>query len=217
MKNYIHIFLLLLFSTTFAQAQVVLGVNTNVSFATTNLQYAGTGAGFGITGLYKYKHIGIGVNLGYVNFWEKYAYTIPYNTGGESISYKSFSITNITGRFNYFILTKKIKPYLGLDIGAYIMGNTHRVVETVATTTTQNYQFSETNAGISPSVGVLWAINHRIDLQAQFAYSLFYSLGMIPNPLKRDWYSVSIGVMYRLKRKIPICGLGIEYNLQEGK
>ncbi len=159
-----------------SQAQVELGVTVGAQIPTGDLGN-GTKTGYGLNVVGKYfvkEDIAFGLNLGYSRF----------KTDAEGVS---FSIVPITGLFEYYFSSQKVRPYVGADIGAYSFG---AKVEYMGISESE----SKIYFGFAPTGGLLCRINGQLSFCANLKYHYVTSEGSAST-----WLGVNAGVVIKLK------------------
>ncbi len=166
--------MLLIFSIS--QAQVELGITLGAQIPTGDLSN-GTKTGFGLNAVGKYfiqENIALGLNLGYSKF----------ETDAEGVS---FSIVPVTGLFEYYFNSQKVRPYVGADIGAYSFG---AKVEYMGI----NESDSKIYFGFAPTGGLLCRISDQLSFCANLKYHYVTSEGG-----SSTWLGINAGVVIKLK------------------
>lgn len=148
-----------------AYGQLSLGGNLNV-----NLPQGDFGdefkTGYGATATVRYglnERINIGLNLGIQAF----------NGKANHLFYEDASVrfVPITGVFEFNLLTGKLKPYLGADLGLY----NYKVKYKGGSVGT--YEKSETDLGMAPTFGLNFGMADNLDLNFNIKYHVVFNEG----------------------------------------
>ena len=163
------------------------GASVGVQFPTgSGSEGMKTGFGFNVVGKYFLKeNIAVGLNSGYLRFGIK-----EFSLFGADFS-GSTSFIPITGLFEYHFGTGKIKPYLGADLGAYI-------VITKAEGTYQGEHQSDSNSeahfGFAPVAGLSAEINDNTSFWANLKYNDVTASGG-----SATWFGINAGLIFKIK------------------
>ena len=167
-------------SITFtSNAQFKIGANLNVAFPTGDMS-DGVGIGIGgtVTGLYEFtKNISAGVQTGYTSFAEK------DNNG------VTFSVIPITAVGKYYFSESNFKPYIGADLGLYLL-------KAKASVSVSDYTFSasatETDFGVAPAVGFEYILSDKLSLDANAKYTDIFTSGSWTT-----YFGINVGLVYK--------------------
>lgn len=125
--------------------------------------------GFNVSGKYFLEeNMAIGINIG--KHW--------FGTNNVSIYY---SIMPVTGLFEYYFSSSDFKPYIGMDLGLYM-------VRTNAYVGPVGFASSNNNFGVTPKVGLSYYIARHIALTADVKFHI-----MISDPMK-EYMGVNFGI-----------------------
>ncbi len=171
---------------TFAQLSVGLSVGPATRWSVPkSIQSLGVGINASLR--YKvWKGLVTGVNFSGYKFGPE-----EKNTGnvGYKISYYSY-----TGTFEYHLLKKKFKPYVGVDIGVF---NYHTVTTiNFGVLGDQSLVKNEYYFGFAPLLGANYSLTERFQLNA----NLKFNTVIIKEAAPIGYASLSLGFFYRLSR-----------------
>jgi len=128
------------------------------------------------------KNIGIGLSAGYYGFEVKNV--------GEGITRTATLIPlNLTNKF--YILTKSVKPYIGVDGGYFIFGGKKKFEGT-------SVSGSESFWGIAPNIGLQFKLSKALALDINGKYNYFFSktiesIGINIKPI--DMIGINMGLV----------------------
>ena len=178
-------------------AQIKLGLSPGIQLPLGDFGDAvNLGFGGGISGEYLVtENIGVGLNVGYFTFSGK---DLP-------AGYKdSYSIIPITLDGKYYFMTEGFKPYGGLDLGLYMLGNKWETPE-------ENLGFgvvipaeskSETKSyfGFAPVVGVQYDLTDNLALDLNLKYNYVLSGEKVEGEKTPDFtsFGINVGIVYTI-------------------
>jgi outer membrane protein W len=164
-----------------AQAQIDVGATIGLQIPTGSFgDGAKTGFGINLVGKYNLNsNIALGLNLGDQFFGMK-------DTGISGLS-ASASIVPITGLFEYHFGSGKVKPYLGADLGLYI-------VTAKAKYQGQTSSSTKTYFGFAPVGGILYGINEKLSFCANLKYT-----DVLSEVDSTTWLGINVGIIYKIE------------------
>jgi len=165
MKKISILVLTLLFLLVFdIHAQLNVGATVGAQIPVgSSMEGFKTGLGVNVTGRYLIKeNMAIGVNIGYLGLGTP-------DFGYDEVSVSS-SFIPITGLFEYYIGSEKVKPYFGIDAGVYLFRVKASAMGVSASTT-------ETYVGFAPVGGIMIDLSEKISFVANAKYHFVLSEG----------------------------------------
>ena len=164
-----------------AQAQIDIGATIGVQIPTGSFgDGVKTGFGFNVVGKYMLKeNIALGLNLGDQFFGMK-------DSGLESGS-ASVSIIPITALFEYHFGSGKVKPYLGADLGLYVLTAKIKILGVKASS-------SNTYFGFAPVGGIMCELSEKMSFCANIKYNDVLSEGE-----SSSWLGINAGIIFKIK------------------
>ena len=175
MKKILITALLLINVVSFAHAQLSAGLTLGPAIPTGGYsKYAGLG--FGIVGEGRYvlnDQISVGINVGHYRTPTKNVEVpLQFRDGVFAVGYQgNYRSTSITTVAEYFILDEELRPFVGLETGAFITGYTWKENEEMVTQAPE-FKESKTGFGVAPVVGALYELNDGLELSATIKYTL---------------------------------------------
>ncbi len=150
---------------------------------------------FGATGKYFLKeNMVVGLNIHY-NSFHGTRNTDPYY---NNYYYRNTaSITALTGLFEYYFSTDKLKPYAGADLGFYFWGtNIYDQtwwVNPAGHPVYNDYYFhdSGTALGIAPMAGISYDISDNFSLNANLKFNLMLTESRL------NYFGINVGAFYK--------------------
>ena len=192
-----HILCTLLLAVTLfqaAQAQISVGATLGPAIPTGGYaKFAKAGVGFTAEGRYALNEsFNVGVNIGYAHIGAKEL--VAYTQNGNVFEIDgSYNFANITAVAEYFILDEDIRPFVGLEIGAYPL--TFRIKHKELGL---DEKLSRTGFGLAPTVGALYEIADGLEALANMKYTLTGSAVDIDGEKGVSAFSINVGVRYTL-------------------
>ena len=107
-------------------------------------------------------HVGVGINIGY------YGCELEFIGGGTKVTK---TLIPLTSTIKYYALTKSVQPYLGLDMGTYVLK------------TKAKYQggdsesISSSHFGLAPALGIQFKLSKVVALDVNAKYNLLFGKG----------------------------------------
>lgn len=138
------------------QAQLRVGPNIGIGLPNGDFgSYSKVGFGAGLSAEYLLldKHIGLGINAGVTSF----GYKGNLGLGGHS------TIVPFTASAKYYLGSQYIKPFIGLDLGAYRFSDS------------QAPGASKFNPGLAPQGGFVFLLSDHFDVNLTAKYNLMFS------------------------------------------
>lgn len=160
-------------TTGFLNAQVYLGLNSKVTFPTSNYQEVDYG-------------IGGEVLIGY-SLQQKLDFNMSIGNLWLNSMIKNYKIGSIKANVKYYILHKSIKPYVGFGSGYFYKSFNGPFEE----------NFSENGIGITPSAGILFDLKlfDGLFLNTEFSYCKVFTKHQI------NLIDFNIGLLYYFGNK----------------
>lgn len=164
-----------------AHAQINIGATVGLQIPTGSFSDGvKTGFGFNVVGKYMLKeNLAVGLNLGDQFFGLK-------DIGIAGVS-ASASIVPITGLFEYHFGSGKVKPYLGADLGLYVL-TAKAKYQGVTSSSTKTY------FGFAPVGGIICGINEKLSFCANLKYNDVLSEGE-----STTWLGINAGIIFKIK------------------
>ncbi len=189
-KEFSIIILTLLLASVNLFSQVKLSAQLGMAFPTGN--FANTiSTGYGIEGNIEFPqdaNFSIGGTVGYY-WWGPY---VPWYLGPND----EYSSLQILFGIRYEFSQKRIHPYIGFDAGM----NSLNFSRTYSYSYTYNtvYQITQTRFNITPIFGLLFRLNHGMDLDINFKYSFTSSAQYNGITFPTSFFSLNGGLRFEL-------------------
>ena len=160
---------------TFAQAQISAGL-TLAPVVPTGGYAKFAGIGFGLTGEGRYvlnDQMTVGINVGHYRTPTKdLQVPLQFRDGVFAVGYRgNYRSTFVTSVTEYFLLEDELRPFVGLEAGAFITGYTWKEDEAEVTQAPE-FKESKVGFGLAPIVGALYELNDGLELSATIKYTL---------------------------------------------
>ena len=159
--------------TAYLNAQVYLGLNSKISFPTSNYQEVDNG-------------LGVDLLIGY-SLQQNLEFNVNISNLWLSSLIENYKISSVKANAKYYILQKSIKPYIGFSLGYF-----HKSFNGPF-----DKRFSENGMGLIPSAGILFdpRIFNGLFLNTEFSYCKVYTEHQV------SLIGFNIGIWYYFESK----------------
>jgi hypothetical protein len=179
-------------------AQISLGIYGSIAQPLEKTaEIAQSGKGWGVSASYKpfgtlikvseksfTRNLQLGIGYNQITFEGKSS-SIMTDIGAVKASFSDLKLTGYWGTLTYFLLRKKIQPYIAFDAGYFKASGT-------ATAFNITLNRSEENYGIAPNAGCLFKITQHLAADLTIKYNLVF--GNSQGDAK--WIPVNLGFVY---------------------